>query len=362
VQVARNFWDGSRVEPFVHRLTLGVVLVLAFPSSAHDFGVDLTLNGTAASTSNPRSGSAGFGLSGSYDVNDQWSGFLSAHYVRDFATRTADSYSPGSNIFFLSAGALCVVDDHFMLMGSLSGSPPSTQRNAQQATFNVGNKTLVLDGVLEGTNASLGGMLLGSYATNGLSLWEHTFDLSVNVTGLSSFQNLQLGRIAEAAARNACPPGDDQRACRLVVGTNTPLVQVRLGATYTATVFSKLDVLLDGGVFLYDKDPAKVGVFTQAAQGRTIELGLGSPTAPWVATARLTALYRLSKVNLRLGYQFGLYTADFGANHVLRASVTWKLSTSLRLTFSALVQTDVDSTGPVNRGGTLSTGVLFVVP
>ncbi|MDP3237541.1 MAG: hypothetical protein Q8N26_32440 [Myxococcales bacterium] len=348
----------------IGRLALVVAVVLAFPANAHahDLGVDLTFNGTAASATNPRSGSAGFGLSGSYDFTDQWSAFLTANYLRDLATRTTDSFSPGSNIFLFSAGAMFVVNDHVMLMGAINGSPPSTQRNAQQLPLTVGNRTIVLDGVLEGTNASLGGMLLGSYATNGLSNWEHTVDLSVNVTGLSSFQNLQLGRLAEAIARNNCPPGDDQRACRLVVGTNTPLVQVRLGAAYTATLFWKLDLLLDGAAFLYDQDPSRVGVFTQVQQGRTTDLGLGSPTAPWVATARLTALYRFAKVNLRLGYQFGLYTADFGANHLVRASVTWKVSSSFRLTLSALVQTDVDSSGPINRGGTVSTGVLFLLP
>lgn len=347
----------------IGRLTLVVAVVLAFPARAHDLGVDLTFNGTTASATNPRSGSAGFGLSGSYDFNDQWSAFLTASYVRDFATRTTDSFSPGSNIFLFSAGAMFVVNDHVMVMGAINGSPPSTQRNAQQLPFTTRTgQTIVLDGVLEGTNASLGGLLLGSYATNGLSNWEHTFDLSANVTGLSSFQNLQLGRLAEAIARNNCPPGDEQRACRLVVGTNTPLVQVRLGATYTATLFSKLDLLLDGAAFLYDQDPARVGVFTQVQQGRTTDLGLGSPTAPWVATARLTGLYRFSKVNLRLGYQFGLYTADFGANHLVRASVTWKVSSSFRLTLSALLQTDVDSSGPINRGGTVSTGALFLFP
>lgn len=345
------------------RLTLVLALVLAFPAGAHDLGVDLTFNGTAASENNPRAGSAGFGLSGSYDFNEQWSGFLTANYVRDFATRTADSSSAGSNIFFFSAGAMFVVNDHFMVMGSLSGSPPSTQQNAWSGTFTTEDgRVFALDGVLMGTNASLGGTLLGSYATNGLSSWEHTLDLSAGVTGLSSFQNLQLGRAVEAFARRTCPANDPQRACRLVVGTNTPLVQARFGATYTATLFSKLDLALDAAVFVYDTDPAKVGVFSQAVQGRTIELGLGSPTAPWVTTARLTGLYRFSKVNLRLGYQFGLYTADFGANHLVRASVTWKVSSSFRLTLSALLQTDVDSSGPINRGGTLSTGVLFLFP
>ncbi|MDP3505564.1 MAG: hypothetical protein Q8S33_34805 [Myxococcales bacterium] len=345
----------------IGRLALVVAVVLAFPANAHDLGVDLTFNGTAASATNPRAGSAGFGLSGSYDFTDQWSAFLTANYLRDLATRTTDSFSPGSNIFLFSAGAMFVVNEHVMVMGAINGSPPTTQRNAQQLPLTTRTgQTIVLDGVLESTNASLGGTLLGSYATNGLSRWEHTIDVSANVTGLSSFQNLQLKRVAEAFARNNCPPGDDQRACRLVVGTNTPLVQVRLGATYTATLFSKLDLLLDGAAFLYDKDPATVGVFS-TQQGRPA-LDLGSPTAPWVATARLTGLYRFSKVNLRLGYQFGLYAADFGANHLVRASVTWKVSSSFRLTLSALVQTDVDSSGPINRGGTVSTGVLFLLP
>ncbi|MBL8919029.1 MAG: hypothetical protein JNJ54_09240 [Myxococcaceae bacterium] len=341
---------------------LAVVLSLAAGvASAHDLGLDLTLNGTATSPNNPRTGSAGLILSGSYDFTDRWTGFLTAMYVRDFATRSADSSSPGSNVFLFSGGAMFLASSHLMFMATVTGSPPTVQRNATAVIVNDTTANLVV----RGTNASLGGSVLGSYATNGFSNWEHTVDLAV---GVNHFESNQVAELPDTAAarlvRGFCTQEPARGYCPLVNGVKAPLTQVRFSATYTATLFLKTDVGLDLSGFVYDHpDPFSVGSFSAVVLGRQgPEVGLGLPIAPWRLTARPFVIIRAGKFSVRLAYQLGLYTSDAGSNHLVSVRLTWKLSPSLRVSLTGLGQTDVDRGAVVNRGGTLTGGVLYIFP
>lgn len=343
------------------RLALLVALVLAWPANAHDLGVDLTLNGTGASANNPRSGSAGFGLSGSYDFNDRWTAFLTGNYVRDFATRAADSYSPGSNIFFLSAGVMFLPTDHVLLMATVTGAPPSEQRNATTFTNESGSA----DVVIRGTNSSLGGTLLVSYATGGLSNWEHTVDVSAGVNHFESQQQAELGTSLRARVfRTSCERNPVAGYCPLVNGLNSPLTQVRLGVAYTATISVSNDLGLDVAGFLYDTaDPLGVGSFSAVVLGKQgPDMGLGVPVAPWRLTVRPSFLHRFGKFSVRASYQYGLYASNAGTNHLLSVKLSWKVQPQVRLTLSAIGQTDVDQRVVVNRGGTVTVGALFVFP
>lgn len=334
---------------------------LASAAGAHDLGVDLTLNGTSASANNPRSGSAGVGLSGSYDFSERWTGFLGANYLRDFATRATDSYSAGSNIFFFSAGAMFVPSEHLLLMATVSGAPPSQQRNATTFAYEGG----AVDVVVSAVNASLGGSLLASYATNGLSSWEHTVDVSAGVNHLESQQQLELGTSLRARLfRVYCERNPGRGYCPLVNGVRAPLTQVRLGAAYTATVAGKTDVSLDVAGYLYDTpNPLEVGSFSAVVLGRQgPDMGLGVPVAPWRVTVRPAVLHRFGKASVRLAWQYGLYVADAGANHLISLRVSWKVTPSLRLTATALGQADVDRGAVLNRGGTVTLGAVFIFP
>lgn len=277
------------------RLVL-VVLVVCTPAWAHDLGVDLTLSGTAPSANNPRSGSFGFSVSGSYDFTERWSAFLMGVFMRDFGTRSQDSFSPGSNVFLFSGGVMFVANDHFMVMATVSGSPPSVQRNA---TSFEGLDQGPVGYVIKATNFSVGGALLASYATNGFSNWEHTFDLSAGVNQLESDQIAELGTTVRARLlRTYCERTPAAGYCPIVLGIDAPLTQVRLGGTYTATLFFKSDVSLDVAGFLYDvADPIAVGSYSAAIAGRQgPDVGLGTPVAPWVVTVRPAVVHRMGSI------------------------------------------------------------------
>jgi hypothetical protein len=355
----------------VTRARLAVVLtaVLSAASAhAHDVGLDVFLNGTAPSANNPRTGSVGFALSGSYDVSDKWTVFLSGLFLRDFATRTAETFSAGSNVFFVSGGAMWLPTEHLMLLAMAMGSPPTVQRSATELDFDF--PTGPVDVLVRGTNASVGGLLLGSYATNGFSKLEHAVDLSVGVNHFRTEQTVELPQTARAAVvRTFCARPEAvsrarplaQELCPLVNGQSAALTQVRLGATWIGTIALKTDVALDVAGFLYDSaDPASVGFWTVVLNGRTNDFGSGVPAAPWAFTVRPSVTHRFSKFSVRVAYQLGLYTGGLGTNHLLSTRLTWKVTSSVRLTASLLGQADVSQRQVVNRGGTVGLGVLFL--
>lgn len=322
---------------------------------ANDLGADVSFNTFAPTVTYPRSGAASVSLSGSYDFTDRWTGFLTATYLRDFATKTTESSSPGSNVFLFNAGAMFLATEHWLFMASLSGSPPSEQRNATTITF----ADTSADVVLRAVNASLGGSLVASYASNGLSNWEHTVDLSAGVTHFDGTQQAELGTSLRARIyRTFCERNPDQGYCPLVIGLASPLTQARIGVTYTATIASKTDASIDVAGFIYDNpDPLSVGVLL-VRQGP--EIGLGVPVAPWRLTLRPSVLHRFGKVSVRLAYQLGLYVQQAGSNQLLSLKLAWKVSDSFRLTLTVIGQSDWVQRSLVNRGGTVTLGALVL--
>ncbi|MDX2010481.1 MAG: hypothetical protein SFW67_09840 [Myxococcaceae bacterium] len=342
----------------VAKLLVGVLALTASPARAHDVALDTFFNWTAPSANNPRTGSAGFALSGSVDVSERWTVFLSGLFLRDFATRTAETYSAGSNVFLVSGGGMWLPTNHLMFMAMAMGSPPTEQRSASEWTFGL----ITADVLFRGTNASVGGLLLGSYATNGLSKLEHAVDLSVGVNHFRTETTVELPRTLRAiAARTNCARNNEEGCELLNRQEAAQLTQVRLGATYVATLALKTDVAVDVAGFLYDSaDPASVGLFTVLLNGRTVEFGSGVPAAPWAFTVRPSVTHRFSKFTVRGAYQLGLYTGGLGTNHLVSARVTWKTTSWFRLTLSALVQADVAQRQVLNRGATLGAGALFL--
>ncbi|MCA3013238.1 MAG: hypothetical protein INH41_12660 [Myxococcaceae bacterium] len=340
------------------RLLALATLLHAASAGAHDVGLDAFLNTTAPSANNPRTGALGLSLSGSVDVSTRWSIFLSGLFLRDFGTRTAEAASPGSNVGFASAGVTWLASDHLLFLALASGSPPTVQRSALEVTFPAGTADLVV----AGTNASVGGTLLASYATAGLSTLEHALDVSVAINHYVTSQVAELPQTARATAvRTFCAKNAAVGPCPLVNGQRDSLTQVRLGATWVGTVALRTDVGLDVAGFLYDApDPAAVGLFTVVQNGRTTDFGNGVPAAPWAVTARPSVTHRFKAFSVRAAYQLGVYTSGLGLNHLLSARLSWKATSWLRLSLSVMVQADVTQQQVVNRGATLGLGSLFV--
>lgn len=342
----------------MRRIVLCVLVGAAAPGWAHDLAIDLSGNTTAPTASNPRSGAVGLSISGSFDLSERWSLFATATYLRDLATRADKASSSGSNIFLLSGGATFLATDHWLFMASVLGSPPSAQLNAASLEFAVLPNPI--DGVLRAVNSSVGASLVASYASNGLSDWEHTVDLSVGLNHFATEQKFTAAGalIGPALGERCAMVSDPRHPCAMVNGYASTLTQVRIGATYTATLKLDTDLSLDAAGFLYDSaDPLSAGVLL-LRQGS--EVGLGMPVAPWRLTVRPSVLHRFGKFTVRLAYQLGLYTQQAGSNQLLSGKFTWKASSSLRLSVTVLGQTDWSGGAIVNRGATATLGLTVL--
>jgi len=341
----------------MRRALFAASVLVGLCARAHDLGVDVSGTFTRSSSTNPRVGSLGVGASGAYDFNDAWSLTGLVLYTRDLATRTAESSSPGSNVFLLNLGVMWLPTESLMTMLSVVGSPPSQQENATTITTRTGN---AFDVVVTSRNWSVGATWNGLWSSNGLSNFEHTVELGAGFNRFNTYQQLTTPNSARIEVlRAACQTGLSADLCRLVLGVTTPLLQGRFNVGYTATLFRKTDMGIDAAYFLYDRPPSSVGYFSLLAFNQT-ELGNGVPISPLLLTVRGHASHQFGPVTVRLSYQFGLYTESLGALHVVTARVTVKVNEHWRLGFTLTGQGDVTLGVVNNLGGQGLAGVTYV--
>ena len=335
-----------------------VVLLGAGLAQAHDVSVDVSGTLTTSSTDNPRAGAASVGLAGAWDLTDAWSLNGLAVYTRDFATRTQDTSGSGSNVWLLNLGVMWLPTDHLMMNLAVLGSPPAQQKNA--TTVELGNRGSA-DVVIDSRSWSLGALWNGLWASNGFSDLEHTVDVTLGVNRFDVFQQGEVPNTARGRLLlNFCSNrGQNTQVCALVRGTSTPLWQGRVGAGYSATLFGRTDVGVDGTWFLYDRAPSAVGYFSLLAVGRT-DLGAGVPVSPLQLQVRPHVSQRIGPVTLKLTYQFGLYTEALGALHAVTLRANWKVTKTWRLSLTITGQLDVSEGLVLNPGGQALLGVAYV--
>ncbi|MGV3625968.1 MAG: hypothetical protein ACO1OB_34480 [Archangium sp.] len=306
---------------------------------------------TTSSDVNPRSGGAGFSVSGAFDFNDAWSVFGFAGWLHDMPTRTETTASNGGDIFRFSVGAQWLPHPQWMVMLALSGSPPSQQTNS--TTRRVLDRDVEV--IIDSNSNSFGAQAFAGW----MNEWS-MIDVGAGLNRFDIFQQLRLGDGPGAElVRRVCERRNSE-VCSLVDGASTPLWQGRFSASYTATLFRHTDVGGEVGVFVYDRDPADVGYFSVVQAGRS-DLGSGVPVLPLSFTLRPSVSHRFSSITLRLSYQYGLYASWLGAMHATTVKTTLKLGAGWRLSLSVTGQLDVDlSPSVVSYGGAAVLGVLRV--
>lgn len=313
---------------------------------------------TSGSADNPRTGSLRFDLAGTWDASQSISLFGSAQYTRDLATKTAESASPGSDVWLLGLGATWAPSEHWLTMVSLTASPPARARNATTVTASTG---ATADVVVASRSSSVGGLALVSWSSAGTSNLESMVDAVFGATRFEVFQQLELGTGPRAEAlQSTCQGAVARRAplCSLVSGTSSPLTQFRLGGGYTATLFTRTDLGLEAAAYLYDGDPMGVGYFSLVALGR-VEVGAGVPVLPLLFSVRPSVTHRFAYFIVRLAYQAGLYRANEGMNHSLSLRLTWLVTRRWRLWVSGAGQVDATKGGLANTGLSAAAGALL---
>jgi hypothetical protein len=324
-------------------------LLAAAPAAAHEALLEVGPGLAAATAADPRGGNLQARGELTLEPSEAVAVFASLQYTRDFATRTAETASSGSDVFLVDVGVSWMPGDAWLTAFTLLGSPPSRQRNATTVSTAAGQSA---DVVVDARTWSLGGLLAGSYTTGFEGPFDSTLDVSLGLTRLDVTQQLELGATPRAQAiATFCQAPRNQRTalCSLVAGAATPLLQGRLGAGYTATLARDTDLGVQVDGYLYDRDPLAVGYFSLVALGRA-ELGQGVPLLPLVVSVKPSAVQRLGPVTLRAAYQLGVYAGGRGTNHALTAKVTWRATPALQLWLSATGQLDVTPGGVSDPG------------
>lgn len=333
------------------------LLLAAGAARAHDVSADLNAGLTTSSSANPRFGSAGANAAFTYDFSEAVSAWLGLGYLRDLPTRTAETQSPGSNVFLFHAGGLFLPTEHWTVLTQLSVSPPSQQLSATSVPLPRLNRSA--DVVLRSTTNTEALTVVGGYATNGESAWEHAVDATVGVMRFGVAQTLDERTPSYATVSAVCANAERLPICSIVRGVQSDLWQVRLGGSYTATVKEKLDATLEALGYLYSADPTSVGYFSVVVAGRLgPELGTGVPVAPFALSVRPSLAYRFERVTLRASYQAGAYVQALGVNHQLTARLSVKVSDHVKLLTSLTGQVDGVGQRLESWGASLSLGVL----
>jgi hypothetical protein len=325
---------------------LAALLGLATAAAAHDVTLEAGPAFTLPSSQDPRAGSFQVRAEGTYEASEAWAVFLSGQYTRDFATRTAETSSSGSDVFLLDLGAGWTPDEHWLVALTASGSPPSRQRNATAVQLRLRS----VDAVVRSDAWSLGGTALVAYSTGHQAPVEWAFDALAALTHDDVYQQLQAGTVATAFLRAECQDPPRPRLCPLVSGVSTPLLVGRLGGGVTVTLGQDTDLRLAADGFLYDRDPTAVGYFSLLSQGR-VELGTGVPLLPLAFALKPGLVQRLGRLTLRASYQLGLYVDGSGSTHALTLKASWEASDLLTVWLSATAQVDASPAGLHEPGG-----------
>ncbi len=346
-----------RTAPFGLGCVAALLLFTSSPALAHDVSADVTGSLTTSSSTNPRVGSLGANAAFTYDFSDAVSAWLGLSYFRDLPTRTAQTSSPGSNVFLVNAGGLFVPSEHWTVLSLLSVSPPAEQLSATSLFVPRLNRSA--DVVLRSTTNTQALTLVGGYATNGESSFEHGFDATLGVARFGTLQVLDERTAGFAAVSSLCAAAERLSFCPLVRGVPSELWQVKVGGGYTLTIKERFDAALEVLGSLYSKDPTSVGYFSVVIAGRTgPELGTGVPVAPYALTVRPSVSYRFEKVTLRGSYQAGVYVQGLGVNHQLTARVSVKVHRQVKLVGSLTGQVDGVGQALESWGLSSSVGVL----
>jgi len=349
--VSRETFHRPRCFRLMPRLGLALALLAATGARAHDVYMDVGLHAARVGSKaepacgladpvtecNPRNGNFTTSVSGTVDFSESVSAWAGFAYTRDFATATREAKTDGSNVYLLSAGVAWLVTDHWTTMLNGTFAPAVVMRSATTVSF----EDRTADVVVRSVDRSFGLTALASYMSAGLSSFEWALDASVGATRFDTSQSAEVpGTVRGLALRTFCEQHPFARACALVTGAQTSVWQVRLGATFIATLVEHADLGLDAAWFVYDKDPTSIGFFTVAALGQSADLGNGVPVAPYLATAKPSFTWRWERVTLKVSYQFGVYAGALGVNHLVALKGTLHATKKVHLSLTLLGQSD----------------------
>ena len=353
----------------------GLLLLAPALAAAHSISDEVGGAVTQPTVQNPRSGNLYNILSGSFDLSDAFTLGVDLGLTLDPPMRAQGGASFGSSGGRVLNGALLLdflPSEHFLLGVSLDFSPRSRTESATTVLFTNSLGTLVTaDALLRSTSSSFGAGLTASYATAGESNLEFTFDGAVGFSRDNTVQSISSietprGMVQADEVIRSCENATTlslETLCRSLLpvlrAEPSTLSQLRLSLGVTATLFEDTDIGLGGTLYLYDRDPTRVGYFSLMAMGRMVLLGNGMAVAPILFTASPALSHRFGNLSADLSYQYSRYLADLGSGHAFSLRLAYRFSQGFQLWLRPGLQLDVQPGAEPIRSFALSAGVRF---
>ncbi|HTO96073.1 MAG TPA: hypothetical protein VMK66_03430 [Myxococcales bacterium] len=349
------------------RIAAALVAVLCAAAARADTVTNEAFANSARSAdANPRPGMFTDALNASFDFGPNWTlnlgGSLTLQGETPAATRAGYPDS-GSAVTLLTAGVDWSATDSLMIGLRLEGSPTSTQYAGTTIGLrNPAGNDRAVDAELRSQTWEAG---------FGLDAWWDTLghsDLEWSANGAVAFSHFNVNQtisdvrstLTDAQVRNQaalyCAAHPGSLGCAKGLQGAVDLDFARLSGGAVATLYQDTEVSLFADYYLYGEDPAAIGYYGVASEGR----GPNVPIAPLRYLIRPEVMHRFGSLTVKLWLQGGEFVAGTGYDtEGIGAKVQYRFSRSFRLWASASGQRDVDATRDIIRSVTVSLGAGY---
>jgi hypothetical protein len=342
-----------------------LALLWSAAAGAHSVTDEVIVNDTQSTSANPRTGSIGNSLHGTFDLTPEWAVLLGAMLTYEGQTPgTATEFgTEASTVSLFTLGMEYVPNYNWVFGATLSGSPASTlYAGTSFIGVNSLNQQVLVNALVHSESSELAASFDASYQTAGFSDLEWALTGAVTITHLDTSQNITQAHFTVGGVTTDLGPAGIKAACarggrRCVQGiltaldeTPMPLDSQRLTGVATATVVRDTDLTLGFDWYHYNQDPASIGFFSLTQAGKA---GLGVPIAPLHWLVRPEVQERFGPVSVRLWFQLGRYEPGTGeSTSGIGMRVQYRFNQAWRVWLTATGQHDVDEAGdPTNSGG-----------
>lgn len=371
------------------RSALAVLLLVPGLAWAHSISDQLTVSGTHATATNPRSGSIADRLSGDFDLTDRWGLHSDLTLTRESPTPPPNGAAfgdSGGSVFDLLVGADFDATEQLTVGLDLDLSPSSTTHTNTSLAFQGASGATLLDGRLRTTASSTGATLDATWLSPDPDAeWQTALDASLGGVQLRSQQRITAiegptGPISTQAVKTSCQtilaeplPSDttslaykrlllQKASCRellpALAGESASLGQGTLALSLTETVHRDTDLGLTASYAFYSVDPTAVGFFTLATAGRRhVSLGDGIDVAPVRWTLKPRVAHRFGKLAAEASAEYAQYVAGQGHSSTLALRLHYQFNRTYRAFLLANGQNDVDGTGATSHSGSVGAGI-----
>jgi hypothetical protein len=337
------------------------VLAAAAAAQAHSVSNEVFVNGAQTTDANPRSTVFTDALRASFDLNEGWT--VSGGMSLTLQGASAQFGESGSAVSLFIVGVDWSATDNLTLGLNLDLSPRSTQFAGTVIGLRTnGGAESIVDAELRSQTAQRGAGIDVSWDTLGTSNLEWSFDLGLDLShydvdqGISTVRSGLTPQQIRQQAAAYCRAHPRQPTCAQGLQGAVVLDFERISASALATLFVDTDVALSGDVYVYNQDPAQVGFFGLASQGR----GPNLPIAPLQYLVRPEVLHRFGDFTAKAWVQAGEYVSGTGYGTTgVGLKLQHRFTKAWRAWLTASGQRDVDAGQNVTRSGTISLGAGY---